>query len=609
MCGIFGYVGKKNRNVVQTVLKGLKKLEYRGYDSSGIAGLKDGELLYCKEVGKIVLLEKQVAATHLDLDIGIAHTRWATHGKPSQENAHPHFNSSFSLALVHNGIIENYESLRTSLKNRGVKFLSATDTEVVAHLIESYYQGDLLTAFRQALKQLKGAYAIAMVHKDYPGQIYCVAHDSPLAIGIGKEETFVSSDPAAFAEYTQDVIFLTSNEIAVINAHESEIFSVENERVTKPLERIDSSLIENSKGKYEHFTLKEIHEQPVAISHALSGKLSEEFGTVLFKEKNFDKIDFLAVQRIVILACGSSWHAGYIASYMIEELAGIPVDVEISSEYRYKNSVIIPNTLVIAISQSGETADTIAAVRELQTKGAKILGLCNVATSTLVRQADATIYLNAGPEIGVCSTKAFTNQLTLLSELALMLARMHRMSKQEGQQFIHALNLLPAQVKEVLNEAPLIEKIAKKYCHFENFFFLGRHYMFPTSLEGALKLKEIAYINSNGYPAGEMKHGPIALINEHCPTVALCANKVTFNKLLSNLMEVKARNGLIIAIASKEQDVSSVADEVIHIPDTIDPLSPILVTVVTQLFAYYMAKERGTEIDQPRNLAKSVTVE
>lgn len=609
MCGIFGYVGKKNRNVVQTVLKGLKKLEYRGYDSSGIAGLKDGELLYCKEVGKIVLLEKQVAATHLDLDIGIAHTRWATHGKPSQENAHPHFNSSFSLALVHNGIIENYESLRTSLKNRGVKFLSATDTEVVAHLIESYYQGDLLTAFRQALKQLKGAYAIAMVHKDFPGQIYCVAHDSPLAIGIGKEETFVSSDPAAFAEYTQDVIFLTSNEIAVINAHESDIFSVENERVTKPLERIDSSLIENSKGKYEHFTLKEIHEQPVAISHALSGKLSEEFGTVLFKEKNFDKIDFLAVQRIVILACGSSWHAGYIASYMIEELAGIPVDVEISSEYRYKNSVIIPNTLVIAISQSGETADTIAAVRELQTKGAKILGLCNVATSTLVRQADATIYLNAGPEIGVCSTKAFTNQLTLLSELALMLARMHRMSKQEGQQFIHALNLLPAQVKEVLNQAPLIEKIAKKYCHFENFFFLGRHYMFPTSLEGALKLKEIAYINSNGYPAGEMKHGPIALINEHCPTVALCANKVTFNKLLSNLMEVKARNGLIIAIASKEQDVSSVADEVIHIPDTIDPLSPILVTVVTQLFAYYMAKERGTEIDQPRNLAKSVTVE
>lgn len=609
MCGIFGYVGKKNRNVVQTILNGLKKLEYRGYDSSGIAGIKNGELLYCKEVGKIAILEKQVADRHLELDIGIAHTRWATHGKPNQENAHPHFDSSFSLALVHNGIIENYDSLRTTLKERGVRFLSSTDTEVVAHLIESYYQGDLLAAFRQALKQLKGAYAIALVHKDFPDRIYCVAHDSPLAIGIGKEETFLASDPAAFAEYTQDVIFLTSNEIAVINAHESDIYTVDNERVTKRLEKIDSSIVENNKGKFEHYTLKEIFEQPIAISHALSGRLSEEFGTALFKEKDFDKIDFLSVRRIVILACGSSWHAGYIASYMIEELAGIPVDVEISSEYRYKNSVLIPNTLVIAISQSGETADTIAAMRELQAKGAKILGLCNVATSTLVRQADATIFLGAGPEIGVCSTKAFTNQLVLLSELALMLARMHRMSKQEGQQFLHALQLLPAQVKEVLNQAPLIEAIAKKYSRYENFFFLGRHYMFPTSLEGALKLKEIAYINSNGYPAGEMKHGPIALINEQCPTVALCANKVTFTKLLSNLMEVKARNGLVIAIAGRSQDVSSVADEVISIPDTIDALSPILVTVATQLLAYYMAKERGAEIDQPRNLAKSVTVE
>lgn len=609
MCGIFGYVGKKNRDVVQTVLKGLKKLEYRGYDSSGIAGLKDGALLYCKEVGKIAQLEELVAAKHLTLDSGIAHTRWATHGKPNQENAHPHFDSSCSLALVHNGIIENYESLRASLKERGAHFLSSTDTEVVAHLIECYYEGDLLVAFQQALKQLKGAYALALVHKDFPGQIYCVAHDSPLAIGIGKGEMFVSSDPAAFAEYTQDVIFLTNNEIAIINADESAIFSLENERVSKPAERIDFTVVENNKGKYEHYTLKEIFEQPTAISSALSGRLSEEFGTALFKENTFDKIDFLVVQRIVILACGSSWHAGYIASYMIEELAGVPVDVEISSEYRYKNSVILPYTLVVAISQSGETADTIAAVRELQSKGAKILGLCNVPTSTLARQADATILLDAGPEIGVCSTKAFTNQLVVLAELALMLARIHRMSKQEGQQFVHALELLPAQVKEVLNQAPHIEEIARKYYHYENFFFLGRQYMFPASLEGALKLKEIAYINSNGYPAGELKHGPIALINEQCPTVALCANKATFNKLLSNLMEVKARNGLVIAIAAKSQDVSSVADEVIYIPDTIDALSPILATVATQLFAYYMAKERGTEIDQPRNLAKSVTVE
>lgn len=609
MCGIFGYTGKGNRNVVRTILKGIKKLEYRGYDSSGIAGLDRGKLRYCKEVGKIALLEEQVAANRLELDIGIAHTRWATHGKPNQENAHPHFNASFSLALVHNGIIENYDTLRTSLKERGVEFISNTDTEVVAHLIESFYRGDLLAAFSEALKHLKGAYAIAMVHQDFPGQIFCVAHDSPLAIGVGKGEIFVSSDPAAFAEYTQDVIFLTSNEIAVVDADEVAIFTSENERVTKPLEKIDYFAVENSKGKYEHYTLKEIFEQPLAVGNALSGRLSEEFGTALFKEKNFEMIDFLAVQRIVILACGSSWHAGYIASYMIEELAGIPVDVEISSEYRYKNSIIIPNTLVIAISQSGETADTIAAMRELQAKGSKILGLCNVATSTLARQADATIFLSAGPEIGVCSTKAFTNQLVLLAELALMLARIHRMSKEEGQKFLHALQLLPAQVKEVLNQAPKIQEIAKKFYAFDNFFFLGRHYMFPTSLEGALKLKEIAYINTSGYPAGEMKHGPIALISEKCPTVALCANKTTFNKLLSNLMEVKARNGPIIAIAGKSQDVSSVADEIISIPDTIDALSPILVTVATQLFAYYMAKERGTEIDQPRNLAKSVTVE
>lgn len=609
MCGIFGYVGKQKRNVVKTILNGLKKLEYRGYDSSGIAGINDGELLYCKEVGKIALLEKQVAAMHLKLDIGIAHTRWATHGKPNRENAHPHFDSTCSLAVVHNGIIENYDSLRTTLKNKGVNFISTTDTEVIAHLIESYYTGDLLEAFRLALMQLKGAYAIALVHKDHPGHIFGVAHDSPLAIGIAAEETFLASDPAAFAEFTQDVIFLTNNEIGVVSAMGSEIYTIDSQLITKPVQKIDSTVVEMTKGKYEHYTLKEIFEQPNAISRALSGRLSEEFGTAIFKEKKFEHIDFLGIERIVILACGSSWHAGYIASYMIEELAGIPVDVEISSEYRYKNPVIAPHTLVIAISQSGETADTLAAMRELQAKGATVLGLCNVATSTLAREANTTIFLNAGPEIGVCSTKAFTNQLVLLSELTLMLARIHRMTKDQGRQFIHALQLLPAQIQEILDQAPLIAKIVEKYCRYENFFFLGRNFMFPTSLEGALKLKEIAYINASGYPAGEMKHGPIALINAECPTVALCANQATFTKLLSNLMEVKARNGLIIAIAGMNQDVSTVADDVIRIPDTIDALSPILVTIVTQLFAYYTAKERGTDIDQPRNLAKSVTVE
>jgi glucosamine--fructose-6-phosphate aminotransferase (isomerizing) len=364
-----------------------------------------------------------------------------------------------------------------------------------------------------------------------------------------------------------------------------------------------------SKGNFEHFTLKEIHEQPMAIANALFGRLSDEYGTVVFGEETVSHIDFLAFERVLILACGSSWNAGYIAAYMIEEKARIPVQLEISSEFRYKNPIILPGTLVIAISQSGETADTIAAMRELQAKGAKILAMCNVATSTLVREADATLFLRAGPEIGVCSTKAFTNQLVALSLLALRMGRMHQMGKLEGQLFIQALRMLPEQVQQLLDQAGAIEAIAKKYAHYDNFFFLGRHYMFPTSLEGALKLKEISYINANGYPAGEMKHGPIALINENCPTVALCANDATFTKMQSNLMEIKSRNGLVIAIAWQHQNVSSIADDIIRIPKTNDALAPILVTIVTQLLAYYVAKERGAEIDQPRNLAKSVTVE
>lgn len=609
MCGIFGYTGKTGRNVVKTVLEGLKKLEYRGYDSAGIAGLKAGKLQYCKEVGKISMLEEQINLAHLELDIAISHTRWATHGEPNRINAHPHFNSTHSLAIVHNGIIENYASLRQSLQNKGVSFVSTTDTEVVAHLIASCYQGNLLEALRQSVLQLKGAYAIVLIHVDYPECIYAVSHESPLAIGFGVHETFVASDSAAFSEHVQDVIFLTNNEIAVINPIECVIYDASHQRISKPIEKLIFSTEERSKGAFEHYTLKEIYEQPLAINNALLGRLCDEEGNACFEEQGFDQIDFLKIERIIILACGSSWHAGCIASYLIEENACLPVKVEVSSEFRYKHPIVLPGTLVIAISQSGETADTLAAVRQQKAFGAKILALCNVLNSTLTREADATLFLRAGPEIGVCSTKAFTNQLVVLSLIGLYLARKNYMNRQDGQRFIEALKLLPTEVQQVLDQAPLIASIAKKYAHYDNFFFLGRHFMYPASLEGALKVKEIAYINANGYPAGEMKHGPIALINEKCPTVALCANQATFTKLLSNLMEVKARKGQIIAIASMQQDVSTVANEIIRIPNTIDALAPILVTVVTQLFAYYVAKERGTEIDQPRNLAKSVTVE
>lgn len=609
MCGIFGYTGNKERDVINTVLSGLKKLEYRGYDSSGIAGLYHGELKYCKEVGKISALEEEIQKANLHLDVAIAHTRWATHGQPSRLNAHPQFDSKHSLALVHNGIIENYISLRDSLRRKGVEFVSNTDTEVIAHLVASLYTGNLLEALQQAIQQLKGAYALALVHVDYPDYIFAVAHESPLAIGLGDQESFLASDSEAFTEYTQEAVFLSNMEIAIVKKGERQFYDLNLNPISKDVIKLKMNAGERSKGMFEHYTLKEIFEQPMAITHAISGRLLVESGTACFEEAGFAELKFEQISNIVILACGSSWHAGCIAAYMIEEYAGVPVKVEISSEFRYKNPVIQSGTLAIAISQSGETADTIAAVREMKVKGAKILALCNVISSTLVRESDVTLFLRAGPEIGVCSTKAFTNQVVLLLMLGLYLARQHRLSKAEGQAFAVALENLPLQVKHLLDQAPTIQEIAKRYAHYENFFFLGRHFMYPTSLEGALKLKEIAYINANGYPAGEMKHGPIALINENCPTFALCSNKATFTKILSNLMEVKARNGLVIAVAAENQDVSSVADEVIRIPISIDPIYPVLASIATQLFAYYVAKERGAEIDQPRNLAKSVTVE
>lgn len=608
MCGIFGYVGFQDP--VKTAMAGLKKLEYRGYDSAGIAGVRQGKILHCKEVGKVSILEKEVEQANLSLDLAIAQTRWATHGKPNRINAHPHFDQKHSLALVHNGIIENHDALRKALMAKGIKFLSDTDTEVVAHLISSFYEGDILKAVQQAIPLLKGAFAIALVHRDFPDRIIAIAHESPLVIGIGSGEAFVSSDSYAFAAHTREVVFLANAEIAVVSADKLEIYDSSKEKITKQSLKLAEAAEETSKGPFEHFTLKEIHEQPQTIQRALMSRCVEEFGTAEFEELTFDVNELLAVERILIVACGTSWHAGCLASYLFEDKARIPVQVEIASEFRYKNPVVPSGTLVIAISQSGETADTVAAVRELKAKGSKVLSICNVHSSTLARESDACIYLRAGPEIGVCSTKAFTSQVVVLSLFCLMMARMRHMGKVEGQEFIASLRKLPEQVQSVLDNSHQIQTIAKKYAKYQNFFYIGRRYMFPTCLEGALKLKEISYINANGYPAGEMKHGPIALINEDCPTVALCANKMTYEKLLSNLMEVKARNGAVIAIAEKgESGIEKIADDIIWLPETIDEIAAIPTTVVAQLLAYYIARERGTDIDQPRNLAKSVTVE
>lgn len=608
MCGIFGYIGSKDS--VKTTLAGLKKLEYRGYDSAGIAGVRAGKILHCKEVGKVSILENEVKEANLTLDLAIAQTRWATHGKPNKINAHPHFDQKHSLALVHNGIIENHDALRKALMAKGVKFLSETDTEVVAHLVSSFYEGDILKAVQQTIPLLKGAFAIALVHRDFPDRIVAVAHESPLVIGIGANEAFISSDSNALAPHTREVVFLANSEIAIVKSDKLEIYDASREKISKQTEKLAEVVEESSKGQFEHYTLKEIHEQPQTIQRALLSRCVDEFGTADFEELNLDANDLLAVERILIIGCGTSWHAGCLASYLFEDKARIPVQVEIASEFRYKNPVIPSGTLVIAISQSGETADTVAAVRELKAKGSKILSICNIHGSTLVRESDACIFLRAGPEIGVCSTKAFTSQVVVLTLFCLMMARMRHLGKQEGQEFLGALRKLPEQVQNVLDNSSQIQAIAKKYARFQNFFYLGRGYMFPTALEGALKLKEISYINANGYPAGEMKHGPIALINDECPTVALCANKMTYEKMLSNLMEVKSRNGSIIAIAEKGAiGLQDVADDIIWIPAAIDEIAAVPTTLVTQLLAYYIAKERGTDIDQPRNLAKSVTVE
>jgi len=610
MCGVFGYIGAGNGGKI--CLEGLKRLEYRGYDSAGMAGLENGNFFSWKEVGKVAALEQSWSNTPTNLPIAIAHTRWATHGKPSRENAHPHFDQRFEIAVVHNGIIENYQPLREWLQSHQVSFQSDTDTEVIAQLIAHFYKGNLVQATQEALSLLQGFWAIAVLHKHHPDTILAAARENPLAIATrpSHKESFLSSDPYAFLISGLDIFFLRRDELALIQAGTVEIFDSERTPIQHLPESFKGESFLHSKGSFEHFMLKEIFEQPDTLNHALHNRFIEELGTVEFENFTLSAQNLKAVDHILILACGSSWHAGCIGALILEEKTSIPSRAEIASEFRYKHSHLTANTLVIALSQSGETLDTLAAIRHVKQKGVTVLAISNIHNSTLNREADAFLHLRAGPEVSVCSTKAFTNQICLLSLLALLMARQRNMNQEEGRNFLSELQQLPNLAREVLTKQEEIAQLAERYQHYDNFFFLGRHYMYPTALEAALKLKEISYLNACGYPAGEMKHGPIALIDKNLPVIGLCGNQRTLVKITNNLMEVNSRGAPVIAFAFEgTPNLTSFVDEVIFLPLSSDTTAPIPFSIATQLFAYSMAKLKHSDIDQPRNLAKSVTVE
>jgi len=612
MCGIVGYIGPKNG--VQIGLNGLKRLLYRGYDSCGISVINNGELFYYKTKGKIDLLENYLKKNPLEGRLLILQNRWATHGEPNEVNAHPHFDSGKKIALVHNGIIENYRTLKEWLEKRGHKFRSDTDTEVLPRLIEEYYKGDLVKAVQKALNLVEGTYGLAIISKNEPDKLIVARKGSPLAIGIcGKGEYIVASDPAAIIEHTKKVIYLDDGEIAVLTRRGMKITTLENSEVKKKIQEIKWDLEEIEKGGFAHFMLKEIFEQPETIRNASRGRiLVEEARIQLGGIKDWE--DYLAsIKRVVFMACGTSWHAGLIGEYLFEHLAGIPAEVEYASEFRYKNTLIDKDTAYFVISQSGETADTLESLRKVKKAGAKVFGIVNVVGSTIARETDAGIYLHAGPEIGVASTKAFTSQVTVLAELALLLGiKKGKIKEKEAASRIKAIKEIPAKIEEILATNEEIKKIAGKYYKFNNFLYLGRGFNFPTALEGALKLKEISYIHAEGYPAAEMKHGPIALIDKNMPVVVIATDTedVIYQKVISNIEEVRARGASIIVIATKgNKQIEHLASTVIYVPKTSGFLTPLLNVIPLQLLAYHMAVLRGCDVDKPRNLAKSVTVE
>ncbi len=609
MCGIIGYIGHEEATPI--LLEGLRRMEYRGYDSAGLAIINGKGLHIAKLPGRIQGLEDLVHSDPPTGTIGLAHTRWATHGPPTQINAHPHTCCNDRIAVVHNGIIENAGALRERLAERGHVFKSGTDTEVVAHLIEEEYDGDLGDAVRAALRHVEGTYGLVVLSLDSPDEIVAARMGSPLLVGIDDGELFVASDAAAVVGHTRRVIYLDDGEMVTLSRNGYLMRDLENTHVDKTIDEISWDLKEIEKGGYPHFMLKEIFEQPEAVRNAMRGRLQLSEGTaVLGGLSHIDEEGWRGLDRIVLTACGTSWHAALVGEYLLEDSTRIPIEVEYASEFRYRNPVIDDRTLMFAISQSGETADTLAAVREGQRRGARVLGIVNVVGSSIARATDGGIYIHAGPEIGVASTKAFTCQITVLALLTLFLGRRRHLSAERGRELAEAMWQLPEQIQQVLERDDLIREIAEQYCEATNFLYLGRGLNFPVALEGALKLKEISYIHAEGYPAAEMKHGPIALIDQNMPVVVVATRDSVYSKVLSNVEEVKARRGRVLAIVNDgDSDVARLADHVIEVPETDDMLTPILSVVPLQLLAYHIAVLRGCDVDKPRNLAKSVTVE
>ncbi len=611
MCGIVGYIGRQKATPI--LIEGLNRLEYRGYDSAGLAVLDQGKIKALKAVGRVSELEKKIKGD-ITGQIGIAHTRWATHGKPSQKNCHPHHDCQKNIYIVHNGIIENYESLKKQLIKKGHQFKSDTDSEVIAHLIEEIgKKNNFKTAVAKTIKMLRGTYGLAIINKKEPNKIIVARNGSPLVVGVGKEEFIIASDVSAIVRYTDEVIYLNDGEIAEITKNNIEISNFKKEIIDRETKKLDWTIEESQKGGFDHFMLKEIFEQPESIKNALRGR-TEKFinenlvSTLGGLEPVAEKLK--KIQKIIIVSCGTSYYAGLVGEYMLEEYAGIPTEVEYASEFRYRKPILDETTAVVAISQSGETADTLAAIREAKNKGALTLGIINVVGSTIARQTEAGTYTLSGPEIGVASTKAFTSQLSILALWTLAFGRQRNMSFVMGKRIAQELNKIPTQVEKILQKAGEIKKIAQKYARASDFLYLGRKYNFPIALEGALKIKEIAYVHAEGYPTGEMKHGPIALIDKNFPSFFIVPQDSVYEKNISGMQEIKARGGKIIALATiGDKKITHLADDVIYIPKTLEMLTPLLSVIPLQLWAYYFGTKKGLNVDKPRNLAKSVTVE
>lgn len=609
MCGIVGYIGPQK--VLTVLMDGLKRLEYRGYDSAGIAVLNNGAFTIHRSVGKIKDLEVMLWGKTIEGHIGLGHTRWATHGRPSEENAHPHTDCRGKIVVVHNGIIENYVALKEALKKEGHQFRSDTDTEVIAHLVEKYYQGNLEAAVRKALQDIVGAYAIGVLCSDDPDHLVAARAGSPLVVGLGSNEAFIASDIPAILNHTRDVLFLDEEEMAVLTPAGVKVTKLDGSLVHKEVEKVLWNPVLAEKSGYKHFMLKEIYEQPRAVRDTIRGRYSLDSGEIFLDELNLSPEELKAVERLYFVACGTSWHAGLVGKFMAESLAGLPTEVDYASEFRYREPLVNENTLVVCITQSGETADTLAALRDSKKKGAKTVSICNVVGSSIARESQGVIYTHAGPEIGVASTKSFTSQLVALYLLALHLAQLRgRLSREAAKDYLQALTHLPQQMEVVLRHDQELDKLSHRFFQNKDFLYLGRGINYPIALEGALKLKEISYIHAEGYPAGEMKHGPIALIDEECPVVVLAPQDRVYEKVVSNIEEVKARDGQIIAFATEgDKELAAKVHHIFYVPRSTPLLTPVLLAVPMQLLAYHIAVRRGCDVDQPRNLAKSVTVE